>query len=92
MLTRLCACAQLWIVDYFYLIAGILFFLSGVAYVMYEISIWLIPGARLSPALTCNNVITCITYKRPVGEPSESYWSCGQSMTTHRHLCASHVC
>ncbi|KAK9902002.1 hypothetical protein WJX75_000875 [Coccomyxa subellipsoidea] len=42
--TLLAPDVYLWIVDYFYLIAGILFFLSGVAYVMYEISIWLIPG------------------------------------------------
>ena len=36
---------QLWLVDYFYLIAGILFALAGAFYCMHEISPWLIPGA-----------------------------------------------
>ena len=36
---------QLWLVDYFYLIAGILFAQAGALYCMHEISPWLIPGA-----------------------------------------------
>ena len=39
------AALQLWLVDYFYLIAGILFALAGAFYCMHEISPWLIPGA-----------------------------------------------
>ncbi|EIE18497.1 hypothetical protein COCSUDRAFT_60164 [Coccomyxa subellipsoidea C-169] len=42
--TLLAPNVYLWLVDYFYLIAGVLFALSGIAYVMYEISMWLIPG------------------------------------------------
>ncbi|CAK0784815.1 hypothetical protein CVIRNUC_008019 [Coccomyxa viridis] len=34
----------LWLVDYFYLIAGILFALAGAFYCMHEISPWLIPA------------------------------------------------
>ena len=39
------AALQLWLIDYFYLIAGILFALAGAFYCMHEISPWLIPGA-----------------------------------------------
>ncbi len=35
---------QLWLVDYFYLIAGILFLLAGAFYCMHESSIYLVPG------------------------------------------------
>ncbi len=35
---------QLWLIDYFYLIAGILFLLAGAFYCMHEISPWLLPG------------------------------------------------
>ncbi|CAL8465985.1 g5521 [Coccomyxa elongata] len=34
----------LWLIDYFYLVAGVLFFLSGVAYCMWDISMWLFPA------------------------------------------------
>ena len=37
---------QLWLIDYFYLIAGILFLLAGAFYCMHEISPWLLPGDR----------------------------------------------
>ena len=33
-------------VDYFYLIAGILFFLSGLFYEMWEKSVWVLPGVK----------------------------------------------
>lgn len=35
---------QLWLIDYFYIIAGFLFLLAGALYEMAEISIYLIPG------------------------------------------------
>ena len=35
---------QLWLIDYFYLIAGILFLLAGAFYCMHEVSPWLLPG------------------------------------------------
>lgn len=38
---------QLWLVDYFYLIAGILFLLAGTCYCMHESSIYLVPGESL---------------------------------------------
>ena len=43
---------QLWLVDYFYLIAGILFLLAGACYCMHESSIYLVPGesSHLAPA------------------------------------------
>ena len=40
---RICA-LQSWLVDYFYLIAGILFLLAGSFYCMHESSIYLVPG------------------------------------------------
>lgn len=39
---------QLWLIDYFYLIAGILFLLAGAFYCMHEVSPWLYPG-ELAP-------------------------------------------
>lgn len=62
----MCACVdvQLWSIDYMYLIAGILFFLSGVFYVCHEISPWLIPGAFPIPII----FIVC-TVQFPLGQP-----------------------
>lgn len=58
-LKRVLLCAQLWLVDYFYLIAGILFFVSGLLYVMKEISIWVVPGDSLLLSLhdLCSGVV-----------------------------------
>jgi hypothetical protein len=39
---------QLWLIDYFYIIAGWLFALAGLLYTMAEISIYVIPGALRS--------------------------------------------
>lgn len=47
--------SQLWLIDYFYLIAGVLFFLSGVAYCMWDISMWLLPGARV-PSISIKDI------------------------------------
>ena len=44
---------QLWLIDYFYIIAGFLFLIAGALYEMAEISIWLIPGGEHTSSNTC---------------------------------------
>lgn len=48
---------QLWLIDYFYIIAGFLFLLAGALYEMAEISIWLIPGEQAHGAC-CPSVLS----------------------------------